>query len=345
MSDETKEAEVIEVNEITEAEPTAFATHGLLPEEVEMAEKHGLVDKEAKEVDESSKEEEDGKHEKQPEPETEDSKEDESEEKKDEVKPTFDEVEAKEDNLKKYNPNEQALYWKWKSDKKKKQAAIKELEEVKANYELGTIKEKSKLKKISEALRSDNITVEQLQEIIGDTVEKTDDAPLTRADLKQIESERELKTKQEQTANQQYAERLQTAEQIGKTKYDNFEELTKLAQEVVDSDKTNTYKGVLDASFSDIDIDEEQLVERVVTIAKLNPKYGKKSETQEPEKAESNVDRVIKNSKKKISSASVGKGGGMRAISHDDLTVEDAAKLTTAQWIKLPDAVRKRLLM
>ena len=50
MSEETKE-EAIEVEEIAQPEPTAFATDGLLPEEVELAKEHGLVEEETK-VDE-----------------------------------------------------------------------------------------------------------------------------------------------------------------------------------------------------------------------------------------------------------------------------------------------------
>jgi hypothetical protein len=340
MSDEAKEVkEGIEVPEITEAEPTAFATHGLLPQEVEMAKEHGLVEEESKEVDESSKEEEkkDDEHEEQPEAKTEDNKEEE--------KPkTFEEVEKNEGGLKKFNPNEQALYWKWKSDKKKKQAAVRDLEEYKANTELSSIKEKSKLSKIAEALSSENVTVEALQAIIGNA-EKGDLTPLTKADLKQIESEKALEVKEETKNTQQHAERLKLAEDIGKTKYDNFDELTKLATEVVNSDKTGTYKDVLDASFKDTEIDEEELIERVVTIAKLNPNFGKKkSDSAEDAPTETDVDRAIKNSKKKVSSASLGSGGGKRTVSHDDLTADDAAKMTTSQYMKLPNSVRKRLL-
>jgi len=345
MPDEAKETnETVEVSEVTEAEPTAFATDGLLPEEIKMAEGHGLVE-ETKEVKETSKEEKDGEHEEQPKPET--SEDTGTEEEEEEVKPTFDEVEKNEDGLKKYNPNEQALYWKYKSDKKKRQKAQKDLEEYKAEYELGTIKETSRVGKISEALNKEGVTIEELQAIIGGDTE--DSAPLTKAEYKKIESAKASKAKETEEDNQIRAERLTTAEGIGKTKYKDFDELTTLAQEVVDSDKSGTYKSVLNAAFSDKEIDEEQLVERVVTIAKLNPNYGKKKSEDSKEeptgKKETDADRAIKNSKKKVSSASVGSGGGQRNISHDDLTVDDAARLTATQWRKLPENVRKRLLM
>lgn len=353
MSEETKPVEetTVEIAEVTKPEPTSFATDGLLPQEVEMAEKHGLVEKE---VDESSKEEKkeektDGEHEEQSESETDkDSgkKEDEGEEKKVEEKsPTFDDVEKNEDNLKKYNPNEQALYWKYKSDKRKRQKAQKDYEELKAEYELSSVKDKSKVNKISEALKGEGITVEALQAIIGEATEGGE--ALTKAEYKKLESAKTEKAKDTQEENQFRTERLKTAEEIGKTKYGNFEELTILAQEVVNSDSTDTYKSVLNAAFSDKDLDEEQLVERVVTIARLSPNYGKKKEEvkSEEKKPETDADRAIKNSKKKISSAAVGSGSSSRTISHDDLTVDDAAKLSASQWMKLPADAKKRLLM
>jgi len=340
MQEKPKETTVEIIGQVDSKQDT-FTSDGLLPQEVAMAEKHGLI----KKVDEKSKKEEtaDVEHKVEPEVKPEDIK----EEKKEEVKPTFEEVQKDESNLKKYNPNEQALYWKYKADKKKRQEAQKEAEEWRAKYELESVKEKSKVKQIAELLKGDSVTVEALQAIIGEKTE--DDVPLTKAEFNKMESAKELKEVETKKEHQLRTERIATAEEIGKTKYTNFDELTNLAKQVVDSDKTNTYKDVLEASFSDIELDEEQLVERVVTIAKLHPEFGKKksekTEVKPEEKKETDADRAINNSKKKISSAAVGSGGDKRIVSYDDLTVDDAAKLTTAQWRKLPDAVRKRLLM
>jgi hypothetical protein len=342
MSDEAKEVqEGIEVPEVTEAEPTAFATHGLLPQEVEMAKEHGLVEEESKEVDESSKEEEkkDDEHEEQPEAKTEDSEEEEPK--------TFDEVEKDEGGLKKFNPNEQALYWKWKSDKKKKQAAVKELEEYRSNHELSSIKEKSKLNKIAEALGNENVTVEQLQAIIGVNAEKGEDAPLTKSDLKEIEAEKEAQQKQLSNAEGERRDRIETAENIGNSKYgkEEFEELTRLTTELVNSKQGKTYKKLLETSFEDKDTSEEEIVEQIATLAKLNPDYGKESDVAKKATPETDADRAIKNSKKKISSATVGSGSGKTTVSEDDITVDQAATLTPGQWNKLKSATRKRLLM
>ena len=355
----------VEIEEVSQPEPTAFATKGLLPEEIEMAKTHGLIEEEK--VDDKSKErtKDDGsessekgsedEHTERTESETEEdtgSEEDKETEDKDgegeekEVKPTFEDVEKDENSLKQYNPNEQALYWKWKADKKKRQNAQKEAEELRAKFELNQVKDsayKIKLKKISDALRGESVTVEALQSIIGEQQTEDGSTPITKSDLERIEAEKEERQKAEERLNQQRAERIKLAEEIGKSKYNNFDDLTDLARKVVESDKSGTYKDILQAAFADDNIDEENLVERVVTLAKLHPEFGKKKSPEKSEKTD--VDRAIKNSKKKISSAAVGHGGGKRTISYDDLTVEDAARLSTDQWRELPEEVRHKLLM
>lgn len=339
------EKTAVEIEDIVKSEPDEFKVDGLLPQEVKMAEKHGLVKKfEEKPKQTDLVKEPDGEHKELPKSEAKENSEEVKEEKL-EVKSTFEDVEKDEGKIKQYNPNEQALYWKWKSDKRKRQDAVKEKEDLKAQLELNQVKELSyagKLAKIKQALKGDSLTVEMIQEILGDEKAETE-APITKSELARIESEKETKAKEKERLGKERAERIETAEKIGKTRYQNFEELTKLAEEVVSSDKTGTYRDVLQAAFLDTEIDENDLIERVVTIAKLNPNYGKKSEPKESDTKD--VDRAITNSKKKISSATVGSGGNIRTISHDDLTVDDAAKLTSEQWRKLPDSVRKKLLM
>lgn len=341
MPEDTKENTEQETVEITEtidvAEPTAFATDGLLPQEVEMAKEHGLV-KEPKD-DKEVKEEKD-EQQKQPETEAEDNK--------DEVKPTFEQVEIDEDSLKKYNKNEQALYWKYKSDKKKRQRAQKDLEEYKATYDLGTLKERNKIKKISEALSNKDITVEALQEIIGGTTEKADDAPVTRSDLKELKAEEDRENKKLSDAEEERKERIETAENVGYSKYgkEEFEELTRLTTEYVNTPAGKTYKKLLETSFNDTDVSEDVIADQVATIAKLNPNFGKKKEEvkEEPKKEETEADRAIKNSKKKISSAAVASSSSKRRISEDDLTPDTAETLSPSQWSKLKPSTRKRLL-
>lgn len=327
MSEET-----IEVNDEPQVEEKEFSVEGLLPEEVEMAKDQGLIKEPKEEEDE---------HKEQSEPEADKDKQEEQPEKEEEVKPTFDDVEADKSKLKKFNANEQALYWKWKNDKRKRQETERKAEELKAQLELEQVKESArevKIKKIQEALKGE-VTIEQLEAILGS--EKSESDVLTKSDLEKIEAERERQKQLDQIKVQEKAERIASAEEIGKIKYDNFEEITVMADEVVRGDAKGIYRKLLDEAFNNSDVSEVELVEMVESIAKLNPKYGKK-DSEKPE--DSTVKRAVENAKKKVSSAAVGSSRGSRTVNYDDLTVEDAARLTTEQWMKLPDRVREKLL-
>ena len=269
-------------------------------------------------------------------------------EEKKEVVPTFEEIENDEKHLEKFNPNEKALYWKWKNDKRKRQDAQKKVDELQARIELETVKDKAsaiKLSKLKNILATDSeLTVEKLLAVIddaGQVTQEEDDRPLKRSDLDRIEQEKRSKLEAETKQQTEQRERLAIAEQIGKTKYKNFDDLVNLAKEMVAEDKSGTYQEILNVALSDPNYDEEKLIDRVVTIAKLSPKYGKESAT--AEKKES-VEKIIDNSKKKISSASIGSSGGKRTIVEDDLTVEDAARLSADQWARLSPQTRKRIL-
>jgi hypothetical protein len=323
----------IEIDETVEETPEIDLS-GLSSKEKEMAEKHGIKETEKN-----------GEHKVN----TPDAKEGVAkEEVKEEVIPTFEETENDEKHLEKFNPNEKALYWKWKNDKRKRQDSQKKVDELQARLELETVKDKAsaiKLGKIKNILASDTeLTVDKLLAIIdegGIQQEDNSDAPLKRSDLDKIEQEKRVKLEEQTKQTNEQKERLAIAENIGKTKYKNFDDLVNLAKEVVVEDKTGTYQEILNAALSDPNFDEEKLIDRVVTIAKLSSKYGKESAS--VEKKES-VEKVIDNSKKKVSSASIGSSGGRRTIVEDDLTVEDAARLSADQWTRLSQQTRKRIL-
>ena len=326
----------IEIDETVEETPEVDLS-GLSAKEKVLAEKHGIKEKEKSP---------DGEHKEQSGNAAKNSNEEEKG--KEEVTPTFEEIENDEKHLEKFNPNEKALYWKWKNDKRKRQDSQKKVDELQARLELETVKDKAsaiKLSKIKNILASDTeLTVDKLLAIIDDSgvVDKEeDDRPLKRSDLDRIEQEKRVKLEEQSKQTNEQKERLAIAENIGKTKYKNFDDLVNLAKEVVAEDKTGTYQEILNVALSDPNFDEEKLIDRVVTIAKLSSKYGKESAS--AEKKES-VEKIIDNSKKKVSSASIGSSGGKRTISEEDLTVEDAAGLSAAQWARLSQQTRKRIL-
>jgi len=324
---------------IVEKEDAEIDLSELSAEERVLAEKHGIKEKEKVEDEHKEQQESAAKSG------------NEEKEVKEEVTalPTFEEIENNEEHLSKFNPNEKALYWKWKNDKRKRQDAQRKADELQARLELETVKDKSssiKLKRIKEVLGADSeITVDKLLGIIEDSGGETNEEnnrPITKADLDKIESEKLRKINEQTKQTDEQKQRLAIAEQIGKTKYKDFDNIVNLAKEVVFNDKTGTYQEILNAALSDPNFDEEKLIDRVVTIAKLSDKFGKDS-TNAPEKKEK-VEKVVENSKKKISSASISSSGGKRIIVEDDLTVEDAARLSPDQWIRLSPQTRKRIL-
>ena len=282
---------------------------------------------------------------------------------------SFENVEKDEKNLvTKFNKNEQALYWKWKSDKQERQTAQRE-------YELSTVREKAlkkeleslrsnhdisdaKLKKVNELLTGpqDNITIEAIQAILAQSAQPndSDDRPLTKKDLNEL-SEKQKQEQREFEEKQKFVVgRINSAESIGKSKYDNFDDAINMAQEVIngkielpDMLTADEIAKKLNERIANKDLDPEKVADFVVSIAKLNPNFGKKqapaSQAQRKETDE-NIDRIIKNASKATSSAAVNGGNGRRMVSLENLTVDDAAKLTPKQWGDLPANVRKRIL-
>lgn len=320
---EAEEQIVIDESETSnEQSEEQFDVEGLSENEVALAKKHGFVKEENK----------DGEHKEQSVPKTKFETKDKTEE--DEVKedkPAFEKVEEDEKLLENYNKNEKALYWKWKTDKHKRQEAQKEINELKSklNEAVDSGVSGKKLEKIKALLKNpDSLTIESLQEALDEKIEpEKKDNELDNA----------------QVIQQKVAVKAQFAEKIGASKYDNFEAISNLAKEVILSDSSKTYQKLIDESFLNDDVDENMLVERVVSIARMSPKFNDVVNRVKPEDKEK-ANRVIENSKKKTSSASVSGASGKRIISESELTVEQATKLSTDQWNKLKPTTRERIL-
>jgi len=325
-------------------EETVYETEGLSKEELAMVEKHGLIPKTEEATDE---------HKKQPEVKSEEDSGDEKTEEDEaeildpssfeEMDDVFDKDEEK--FHKKFTSNAKALYFQNKKNKNLRQELQKELDTYRAEKELGSIKDSvssKKLAKINELLANpDNLTIEALQEALGTQVRDTDGTDkISRAEL-----ERELAQKKEiEEANSRaYADRIKLAEQIGRSKYDNFEQIATLAQEVIDADKTGLKKKLLSEVFTNKDIDEAEIVNAVIEVAQFSQKF-KDVVNNASSSDKENVNRAIKNSKKQVSSASISSSSNRKVINHDDLTIADIAGMTTEQYMKIPKKVRERVL-
>lgn len=347
MSEETG-ITIEEKEEVVQEEEKGFNIEGLMPEEIEMAKESGLIKEENEDgtTQVKSTVEGDGKSDsKEGEKVSETSREDETEQgESEEVAPTFEDVDKNKDLLKKYNKNEQAFYWKSKGNVKKRQAAEKELEEYKSSVEFEKAKDlglKSKLDKIHTMLADPDLTTDQIAEIIGV------DRPKSEEEIK-IEAESDVQKKQDvvRAEDEAYKERVNTAEEIGKSRYDNFDHITELAKEVIG--KSKAYQRNMESAFNDSTIDESELVDMVNDMAKLHPDFGKDVVVKEGNSEiseNSNASRAIKNSKKKISSASLASSGSKRTINFADITVEDVSSMNQKQWNKIPKEHQDRLLM
>lgn len=321
MPEEREDEQIVidESEKIEESNEEQFSIEGLTDNEVDLAKQHGFI-----------KEEKDGEHEEQPKSKTE------VEDKKEEVeesdeKPSFEDVDKDEKLIDNYNKNEKALYWKWKTDKHKRQEAQKEVEDLrnKFNEAVKSGASGKKLEKIKELLNNpDSLTIELLQSVIDE-----------KAEPEKKESEED----NTQAINQRIAIKAQFAEKIGTAKYDNFKEISDLAKEVIAADTSNTYQKLIDESFLNDDVDENMLVERVVSIARMSPKFNEITNQVRPEDKEK-ANRIIENSKKKQSSASLSGASGKRIISESELTFDQATKLSTEQWNKLKPTTRERIL-
>lgn len=312
---------------IDESEPAIeqveeqFEIEGLSDSEVELAKKHGFIKEEKKDVE----------HKEKPISKTISESKDETKEKVEEDKPSFDKVEEDEKLLENYNKNEKALYWKWKTDKHKRQEAQKEANELKEK--LKTVADSGisgkKLERIKELLKNpESLTIESLQGVLDEKIEpEKKDNDLDNAEVIQ----------------KRVAVKAQFAEKIGNAQYDNFDAISNLAKEVILADRSKTYQKLIDESFLNDDVDENMLVERVVSIARMSPKFNDVVNKVKPEDKEK-ANRVIENSKKKTSSASVSGASGKRIISESELTVEQATKLSTEQWNRLKPTTRERIL-
>lgn len=319
----------------------------LLPKEIEMAKKHNLIPekegggdgkhKELSETTEKSDSQREGEK---------------ATERKEKIDPaTFEEMEDEEKTdlesfHQKYSRNAKGLYNRYKKERLARQETAERLENLRAQQDLSDLRVKSsndRLVKIKNILAGDpeSITVEAIQSALGNVEDKAeptdDDQPVTKAELKRMAEDSAKKRAEEAERQRERNNKIVAVEAAGKTKYKDFDALVERANKVVNEDKRGHFSNLLNSAIDDDSTTEEEIVDLVVKIASLSP--GASAGRQE------DVDRMVKNAnKQKTSAAITGGGGGRRAVSFDDLTVEDAVKLSPEQWRKVPENIRRRLL-
>lgn len=232
--------------------------------------------------------------------------------------------------VKDFNANEKKLYWERKKERIKRQEAQREKELT--AIQLAAAKRELELLKTGQ-LKSVEESKEEEQQFDED-----DERIMTVGEFKRMQKAKAEEAEKTNAQAQAIIKRVEVQEVEAKAKYADYDDVTLLAAEMIKTNKA--YARVLAEAAND---PNENVAEVAYNIGRLHPKYGK---TVEPlKKAETKqIDRAIKNSEKRVTSASVSGGGGKSSVSEADLSVEDVANMSAAQYGKLSKETRDRIL-
>lgn len=253
------------------------------------------------------------------------------EEKKDVVAEEDLSPEKEESLVKNFNANEKKLYWERKKERIKRQEAQREKELT--AIQLAAAKREIELLKNGQPKSVEESKEEETQE-----VDEDDERIMTVGEFKRMQKAKAEEAEKVNAQAQSIIKRVEVQEVEAKAKYADYDEVTKLAAEMIKTNKS--YARVLAQAANDPD---ENVAEVAYNIGRLHPKYGKTAKA-EPKAETKQIDRAIKNSEKRVTSASVSGGGGKSAISEADLSVEDVAKMSATEYGKLSKETRDRIL-
>jgi len=363
MGNEVMTVEVPEATEPTTEETVPVSAEealesGLSPEEVKMAEDHGLIEKpqdgEGDEKPATDKEEGTSKKADQ---ETEKTPKEIADE---EFKAMTEDPEKEHESLKKFNKNEQAMYFLRKKDRTRRQAAENErdLLKIKNNHfeeKLSSLE--ADIKKIAEMRTADpdksQLDIDLDDPDVTDGMSKEE----INALLDQREEDKTTRQAEADAVRKEKAKvlnkRLDANDVEARTKYDDFDAVTDIAIEYIKKvDKTrHAYHTVVKA----IADPEQNSAEVLYSFGKFHPQFAellaeaKKigAAGSEGQKMDGNkINKMVDNASKRTGSAKIGgsTGGGSRKVSVDDLTAADVVSMSQAEYNKLPKHVRDRLL-
>jgi len=249
-------------------------------------------------------------------------------------------------NIKQLYHSQKGLYKRMKDEEDKRK---KYEDEVGLNKIQNSVA-KIKLDRIKARLANpEGLTVEEMQELIEERKEIQDDnKPLTKKDLEEFEASKQTEAQKQREVEEAKKgvvfQKIKTTEQyaienigaLTSNKYENFDDVVALAQEVMKSKAryASTFTQALNG-----DADEQEIAEIIVDIARLNPKWGESVKTEK--KNDDTVDKLVKNSTKQQTSATLAGGRGAREIHiSEDMDPEEAAKV----WDKIPREIRHKIL-
>lgn len=169
-------------------------------------------------------------------------------------------------------------------------------------------------------------------------MDEDDERIMTVGEFKRMQKSKADEAEKVNAQAQSIIKRVEVQEVEAKAKYADYDEVTKLAAEMIKTNKS--YARVLAQAANDPD---ENVAEVAYNIGRLHPNYGKTAKA-EPKAETKQIDRAIKNSEKRTTSASVSGGGGKSSVAEGDLTVEDVANMSAIQYGKLSKETRDRIL-
>jgi hypothetical protein len=232
--------------------------------------------------------------------------------------------------VKDFNANEKKLYWERKKERIKRQEAQREKELT--AIQLSAAKREIELLKTSKPKSVEDSDTEEQQ------VDEDDERIMTVGEFKRMQKAKAEEAEKTNAQAQSIIKRVEVQEVEAKAKYADYDAVTLLAAEMI---KTNpAYRRVLTEAAND---PNENVAEVAYNIGRLHPKYGKTAQA-EPKAETKQIDRAIKNSQKRVTSASVSGGGGNSAVTEGDLSVEDVAQMSPIEYGKLSKETRDRIL-
>ena len=328
-------------------------TAELSPEEIEMGEKHGVIEaeKEEESKEEEQEEEEEDKQEEGKDDESKEDQEEEPEEEGTEEKESKDEDQEKpeenvsdeidlsdvsEETIKKYNPNEKAIYHKWKKDKKKRQAATDradhfQIQSQTKDKEIAKLKEQLESNKSEDSSGDDEefITKKESAQMAEDAVEK------------RFKDADDLKTQAQETTERWNKEALD--------RYDNYEDMAKIADQFMATEEGTRYAKKLMVRCDDLDAKPGEtgadLLYDIGLIAKGKGFGSKPKEEALSAEGKEKAKKIIKNATKRPSVAAASGDGGSSHKSDEELTGEEIGRMSHERFRKLPDHIKKKALM
>lgn len=357
MSEEAKTIELEESKPAEKAEPKKSPTRdelksqGWSHEELEKAEKRGMIHKEEKEKKNPKPEKQELEQEKKGE-----------EVKQEEQKPkstlpdfTFKTPEQEKVFLEAFGQGtpQRAMYLRMKSERRDRQKAQEERDRIKLENQV--LKD-----------RLDSIESKQTKKVeVEEGAIDPDDQPLTPRMMREMEEkrEKERQKKDEELRSQgsKVALALQEQEEFARSNNPDYDETVGLAKEVITNldeiiTDAKTQRKILklwqdlqytSANADKLSVDDYNAADISYEIGKLHPNWGKtknghSADDGKPKDPKANgsltpeqMKRIETNTQRRASSASLSGGNGRRTVAVEDLTVADILKMSREQRDKL----------